>query len=123
VRVRRPSCGEWVVAGLILVILALLALSSVQRVHWVGSTDLTVEFAVKNATTGESVPRAVIEIHSEGGFYDEREPRDFRLVADPDGRAAYLCRNSNVLRDQWATHRHLRSTPALVAIPSVGTRL
>ena len=109
-RVRRPSCGEWVVAGLILVLVALLALPTVQKVHWVGPTDLQVEFAVTDAATGEPIPGAVVEIHSEGGFYEEREPRDFRLVAGPDGRVAYLCRNSmcfgtsGLFTDTYAVH-------------------
>jgi hypothetical protein len=94
VRFRRLNGWEWFVVGLIAVVLVLLALPAVQKVHWVGHTDLEVEFAVTDAATGEPIPKAGLEIHSEGGFYEEREPRDFKLVAGPDGRVSYLCRNS-----------------------------
>jgi hypothetical protein len=94
VRICRLSRWEWLVVGLIAVVLVLLALPAVQKVHWVGGTDLEVEFVMTDAATGEPVPKAGVEIHSEGGFYEEREPRDFRLVAGPDGRVSYLCRNS-----------------------------
>jgi hypothetical protein len=94
VRIRRLNRWEWLVAGLIAVVLLLLALPAVQKVHWVGSTDLEVEFAVTDAATGEPIPKGAVEIYSEGGLYEEREPRDFKLVAGPDGRVSYLCRNS-----------------------------
>jgi hypothetical protein len=92
------------------VVLVLLALPAVQTIHWVGSTDLALEFVVADAATGAPIPGAAVEVHSEGGFYEEREPRDFRLIAGPDGRAAYLCRNSmcfgtsRLFTDTYAVH-------------------
>jgi len=82
------------VAGLILVVLVLIGLVAVPNVKWVGSTDLQVEFAVTNAITGEPIPGATVDIRSEGGFHEEREPSEFRLVADSDGRAMHVCPKS-----------------------------
>ena len=93
-RIRLPRRWEWLVVGLIFAVLLLLVLPDVQTIDWVGSIDLEVEFAVTDAATGGPVPGAAIDIHSEGGFYEEREPRDFQLVAGADGRASHLCRNS-----------------------------
>ena len=53
----------------------------------------------------------MIGVHSEGGLYEEREPRDFRLVAGPDGQASHLCRESmcfgtgGLFTDSFAVHR------------------
>jgi hypothetical protein len=74
-RIRRLSRGEWLVAGLIAVVLVLLALPAFQTVHWVGGIDLEVEFAVTDAATGEPIPNAGVEIQSEGGFNEEQDPR------------------------------------------------
>ncbi|CAN5356349.1 hypothetical protein BH11PLA2_BH11PLA2_19910 [soil metagenome] len=90
-RLRWKFC---LVAGLFAVVLVFLTMATVQKVRWVGHTDLEVEFVVTDATTGVPVPKAEIDIHSEGGFYEERELRDFKLVAGQDGRVSYLCRNS-----------------------------
>jgi hypothetical protein len=90
--------------------LAFLGSAAAQKTHWVGSADLEVEFAVTDAHTGESIPQARVDIRSEGGFYDEREPRNFELLAGPDGRASYLCRNSmcsgtrGLFTDTFAIH-------------------
>jgi hypothetical protein len=85
---------EWVVIGLIALVLLLLLLPpAIQTIDWVGSTDLEIEFMALDATTSDPIPGATIDIHSEGGLYEEREPRDFALVTGPDGRVTYLCRN------------------------------
>src|SRR5262249_23231041 len=94
VRIRRPTCGLCVVAGLALLVPGLMALQAVQTVYWVGRTDLTVEFAVTDAASAQPVAGAVVEIHSEGGLYEERERREFRLITDAGGRASYACRDS-----------------------------
>jgi hypothetical protein len=110
VRIRLPRRWEWLIVGLIAAVLLLLLLQAVQVIDWVGQTDLEVEFAVADAATGGPVPGAAIDIHSEGGFYEERQPRDFRLVAGADGRASYLCRGSmcfgrdGLLRHTFAVH-------------------
>jgi hypothetical protein len=94
----RFTRAEWLVAGLIAVVLVLLALPLVQKVSyggsWVGSIDLEVVFAATDAVTGAPIPGAEVEVQSDGGFYEERQPRDFRMIAGPDGRAAHLCRNT-----------------------------
>src|SRR6516162_6402728 len=61
-----------------------------QTIHWVGFTDLLIEFVVSDAETGEPIPDAIIKMHSEGGLYKERDQGDFRLVTGSDGRAQHL---------------------------------
>lgn len=91
--IRRLNLGQWIVLDLIAVILLLLIWAAFfQTVSWVGGTDLEVELSVVDAATGNPVPGAAIDVHSEGGFYEEREPQDFALVTGPDGRARRLCR-------------------------------
>ncbi len=84
----------WFVAGLIAVVAALLCWPAIQTVRWVGTTDLEVEFLVLDATTGAPIPGAVIDVHSDGGFYEERDPQDFALVTGSGGRARRLCRDT-----------------------------
>ncbi len=93
--IRRLTLAQWVVLDLIAVILLLLiGAPFFQTVHWVGSTDLEVEFVAVDASTGDPVPGATVDVHSEGGFYEERDRQDFALVTGPDGRVRRLCRNS-----------------------------
>jgi hypothetical protein len=67
----------------------------VQMIYWVGSTDLEVEFVVTDDATGAPVPRARVEVRqSRGGFYEDREEREFVLVGGVDGRARRECRQS-----------------------------
>ena len=75
-------------------ILLLVALDKMQTVYWVGSADLTIEFLVTDADTGEPIKDAEILIRSEGGFYEEREPQELRLQTDLSGVARYVCRRS-----------------------------
>ncbi len=63
-------------------------------IGWVGGTDLEVEFAVTDADSGSPVPGARVEVQSEGGFYEERDKREFVLIADASGLARKECRNS-----------------------------
>lgn len=79
---------------IVLVIVAAAVVLAVPTKIWVGSTDLEVEFVVTERLSGDPVPNAVIEIHSEGGFYAEREPRDFKLTTDSDGVATYVCKEN-----------------------------
>lgn len=62
--------------------------------HWVGSTDLDVEFAVTDAGSGISISGARVEVQSEGGFYEEGDQQEFVLLADAGGSAHKMCRNS-----------------------------
>ncbi len=79
---------------LLLVGLALWFLNNIQRLHWVGYTDLTVEFVVTDAETGQPIEGADLSIHSEGGFYEDRTTHDFVLKTDKEGIARHVCRNS-----------------------------
>ena len=61
---------------------------------WVGTTDLEVSFIVTDATTGQPIPNAIVQIRSEaGGFSDDRESRDFMIAADSRGYAKRVCTN------------------------------
>src|SRR6516164_5441944 len=66
----------------------------VQRIYWVGSTDLEVAFAVTDAATSSPIPGARIEVQSEGGFYEERDKQEFVLVCDVSGVARKVWRKS-----------------------------
>lgn len=62
--------------------------------RWVGDTDLEVEFVVTDSVTGGPVPRARVEIQSEGGFYAEDFKQDFTLTGDDSGVARKECLHS-----------------------------
>jgi hypothetical protein len=67
----------------------------VQGIHWVGSTDLEVEFTVTDAATGSPIPGARVEIQqAKGGFYEDRDEKEFVLISDDDGQARRDCRQS-----------------------------
>jgi hypothetical protein len=107
---RRLTGWKWLVVGLFVIFLTLFALPALLTVHWVGSADLKVQFLVTDEATGLPVPNATIEIQSEGGFYDERHPKDFNLVTGPDGCVSYTCCNSmcfgtsGLFTDSYAVH-------------------
>ncbi|QJW96933.1 hypothetical protein [Frigoriglobus tundricola] len=111
-RFRPVSLGEWLVVGLIFGLLVLMALPLSQTYYWVGSTDLEVEFVVTDAAGDEPVPGAILDIDSEGGFYEEREPRSFQIVLGPDGRASHVCRRSMCFgQDGLFTHTYAVHLP------------
>src|SRR5262245_23622374 len=93
---------HWWKCLLPLPLVALLALGfdRLQMIAWVGSTDLEVEFAIPETGTGQPVPSASVEVESDGGFYEEREPQQFELSADADGVARKECRDSMCFGDQ-----------------------
>jgi hypothetical protein len=91
--VARFSFGQWLVLGLILFCVGLLLLPVVPRVDWVGRTDLEIEFVVSDAETGEPIPGATIQVHSEGGLYAERQRQDFVLATDQAGSVKRLCQS------------------------------
>jgi hypothetical protein len=64
------------------------------RTHWVGSTDLEIEFVVTEAGSGGPVPGARVEVHSEGRFSEEPDKGAFVLVADAGGVARKECLGS-----------------------------
>src|SRR5262245_10689499 len=84
--------------------------------YWVGSTDLEVEFAITDAAIGTPVPGARVEIHqAEGGFYLDRDEREFALVSGSDGLASQECRESMC----FGTKSRLRITNTFVVhLPS-----
>ncbi len=79
-------------------------------IHWVGSTDLEVEFAVTDAATGNPVPGARVEVQSEGGFYAEDFKQEFALTTDPGGLARRECARSMC----YGTQSGLRFTDTFV---------
>src|SRR6266487_4248331 len=86
----------------ILVVLTLLYLVVAMETHWVGRTDLTVEFVVTDAETGEPIRGADISIQSYGGLNADghrlqetnREKEELKLTTDEAGTARYVCRDS-----------------------------
>ena len=85
---------KWLLLVLVVVPLLVWGCDRLQTVYWVGSTDLEVKFAMTDAVTGDPIPSAQVEVHSEGGFYEERGRQEFVLVADANGVAHKECRNS-----------------------------
>lgn len=83
-----------VVSAVVGVPLLLLGYDRVFGMHWVGGTDLEVEFAVADAITGRPVPGAAVEVQSAGGFYAEDYVQEFTLEADAGGSARKVCRNT-----------------------------
>jgi hypothetical protein len=93
---------RWWLFGLVAVPLAVWGYDRVQMMCWVGGTDLEIEFVVTDAATGKPVEGATITVHSEGGFYDEREEKDFTLRTDRHGIARRVCHNSMCFGTQSA---------------------
>jgi hypothetical protein len=86
----RRRWGIWLLV-LAAVPLAVWCFDRVQLIYWVGGTDLEVEFVVTDAATGEPVEAAEIGILSEGGFYRERDEKQFALRTDREGVARRVC--------------------------------
>jgi hypothetical protein len=91
IKLKRRKPLQWIVGTLIVILALMIFLPFVQRIHWVGSTDLTVEFIVADAETGQRIVGATIKIQSEGGFYKERGSREFDLITGTDGTSEYEC--------------------------------
>jgi hypothetical protein len=81
-------------SGVAAVSIGVFALDRCQRICWVGHTDLEIQFVVTEAGTGEPVEAAEIAVFSEGGFYQEREEKQFILASNRDGTANRTCHNS-----------------------------
>ncbi len=62
--------------------------------HWVGGTDLSVEFLVTDAESGQPISEARIEIESYGGLYQDRDEKEFTLTADAAGVARKECKEN-----------------------------
>jgi hypothetical protein len=83
-------CWKWLL-GIGLILLLVWGYDRVQRVLWVGHTDLLVEFVVVEAGSEQPIPGARIDVHSQGG-YDEREEQKFHLLTDASGTVRKECR-------------------------------
>lgn len=92
-----------IVCGLgILFLLAFVLLIGLTELKWVGSTNLTIEFIVTDAETGEPVKDANLAILSYGGFYEdgrrlqnsERKEEELKFTTNETGVASYVCRQS-----------------------------
>lgn len=81
-----------IVAGAVLLMAG--AYDRFLMMHRVGGTDLEVEFVVVEASSGNRVQGARVEVKSDGGFYEEKEPQEFVLAVDAGGVARKVCRNT-----------------------------
>jgi hypothetical protein len=85
---------KWLLVVGILVPLLVWGYDRLQMIDWVGRTDLDVEFVVTEAGSSAPVPGARVEVHSDGGFYEEKDPQEFVLITDADGVARKECRGN-----------------------------
>jgi hypothetical protein len=118
---RRFTCGQWAVTGLLLIVLLVMCLPLVQTVHWVGHTQLEVEFVVTEAGGGQPVEGATITIRTEeGGFCRWERGKKLVLVTDADGRAKKRCTCMCFGSSGWRTNTfgiHLPDWWVAVAAP------
>src|SRR6202021_3787753 len=94
IKIKHRKPLQWIVGTLIVILALIIFLPLVQKVHWVGSTDLTVKFVITDAESGKRIQGATIKIQSEGGFYKDREKRVFELMTGDDGTTEYECVDS-----------------------------
>jgi hypothetical protein len=83
----------WVFA-LAAIPLAVCVFDRAQRIYWVGSTDLEVEFVVTDAASGQPVEAAELLVYEEVGLYREARHGTFTLVTDEDGIARRICHDN-----------------------------
>jgi hypothetical protein len=69
----------WVRILFVLIALPLLVwgYDRYRLIKWVGGTDLEVEFVVTDVESGDPIPEARIEVHSEGEFFAEDYKQEF----------------------------------------------
>jgi hypothetical protein len=84
----------FVVGGLVAVPLLAVGYDRLQTRHWVGHTDLQVDFLVTDARTGQPVAGAKVAVHPDGGFYRDRDEPAFVLMTGGDGAARRVCHDS-----------------------------
>jgi hypothetical protein len=85
----------WALAfGFVAVPIAGLGYDRAYFVEWVGSTDLEIEFLVKDMDTGAPIVGAEVGIHPEGGYFDARDQKEITLKTGADGICQRLCENS-----------------------------
>jgi hypothetical protein len=109
---KRPSL-LLCVAGLTAIAVAVWLYDAAMYTAWVGHTDLQVEFVATDVVTNQPIEGAKIEIQSEGGFFRERNVKQFTLVTDGNGSATSICHDSMCfgtrsgfgwMRDSFAVH-------------------
>lgn len=65
----------WLLAIMVGVPLSLFVMNGIGVAHWVGRTDLEIEFVVTDATTGSPIHNAPVEVQTaEEGLHAEYEP-------------------------------------------------
>jgi hypothetical protein len=79
----------------VLIVLAVLPLGVVVydalgKIAWVGSTELTIEFAVRDANSGQPIEGADLTVYAETERYLNGRDRTFHLKTDSDGVARYF---------------------------------
>jgi hypothetical protein len=62
-----------------------------QKMTWVGSTDVAMQFVVTDAETGVPIPKAVVEVWSNvHRFCDEGDQPEFTIQTDESGTATQI---------------------------------
>lgn len=84
----------WLLFVMCFVPLLLWGFDQFATIHWVGSTDLTIEIVAVDADTNTPIPGFRVEVRSAGGFHEEEQKQEFVLTADASGVARKDCRNS-----------------------------
>jgi hypothetical protein len=111
--VGRVAGIPWKLVGLALIVVVGcgLFLPVFQSIHWVGSTDLEIEFVVTDAKDGRKLDGTTVSIRAEeGGFCWERDAKAFALRTQADGTAKHLCKACMCFgtkgwnRDTFAVH-------------------
>lgn len=86
---------KWLAMGVIAVPLCVWGYDRVLVIHWVGHTDLDVEFSISDAATGAPIRGARVEIQqTAGGYYEDRDEKGYMLASGDDGLARKVCRSS-----------------------------
>lgn len=78
-------------SGFAVIPLLALGYDRLSTIHWVGGTDLEVEFIITDRRTGLPIDNASIFVRSEGGLSGERDETDFTLTTGVDGTVRRVC--------------------------------
>ena len=100
------------IVGVVIALLVLLY-DAMGVIRWIGSTELTIEFVVTDAQTGQPLPGAEVYLEAESGWDFEGNERSLRVTADAEGRVRRgipnntcvgSCSNLRLLRDTRAVY-------------------
>ncbi len=80
---------KWLLLSVFSIALLVGGYDRIQRIYWVGSTDLEVEFVITDADSRHPIPGAQVEVFSELGNQEM-----FVLYSDSDGIARKDCPDS-----------------------------